>query len=327
MQVMITALRVEARFCAGSDGGTMAKFLAIDGGGTNTRCWLADEERVLGSATAGTVKSMNVGEEVATQRLQELVRGVAAEAGVGLDEIACTCIGLAGTTSGNVRRWAEETLGGMVSGRVIVCGDDAIALEAGFRGGPGVLLIAGTGAIVSGRCSDGTRFTAGGFGPVIGDEGSGGWIGLEAVKEALKARDRGVATGLPEAIQAFWGLKSMGELIAKGNHYSRANFAELTRVVVEAAETGDGVAVRVLERAGEELAAAVMVLVGKMRAAGCEAGDFARLEFTGSVVGKIGLVRETMARRLRETLPEMVVPEVEVNAIEGALWLARRGKD
>ena len=73
------------------------------------------------------------------------------------------------------------------------------------------------------------------------------------------------------------------------------------------------------------MAAAVMVLVGKMRAAGCEAGDFARLEFTGSVVGKIGLVRETMARRLRETLPEMVVPEVEVNAIEGALWLARRG--
>ena len=150
---------------------------------------------------------------------------------------------------------------------------------------------------------------------------------MEAVKEALKARDRGVATGLPEAIQAFWKLKNMGELIAKGNHYSRAHFAELTRVVVEAAEKGDGVAVRVLERAGEELSAAVVVLVRKMRAAGCDAGDFARLEFTGSVVGKIALVRETMARRLHEALPGMSVPEVEVNAIEGALWLARKGGD
>ena len=80
-----------------------------------------------------------------------------------------------------------------------------------------------------------------------------------------------------------------------------------------------------LERAGQELAEAVGVLVVKMKAAGCEARDYARLEFTGSVVGKISLVRETMARRLREVLPGMVVPEVEVNAIEGALWLARKG--
>ena len=305
----------------------MAKFIAIDGGGTNTRCWLADEDKVLASATDGTVKSMVVGEEVATQRLRELLQAVSAEAGVGLDEITCTCVGLAGISSGNVRHWGEETLRGLVSGKVIVCGDEDIALEAGFNGGPGVFLIAGTGSILAGRCSDGSRFTAGGFGPVIGDEGSGGWIGLEAVRASLKARDRGLPTELPERIQEFWGLKSMAELIAKGNHYSRAPFGELTTVVASAAEGGDRVAIRVLERAGEDLADQVLVLVEKMRAAGCDAGDCARLRFTGSAVGKIALVRESMARRLHEILPGMEVPEVEVNAIEGALWLARRGKD
>jgi glucosamine kinase len=303
----------------------MAKFLAIDGGGTNTRCWLADEERVLASATDGTVKLMVVGEEVATKRLRELLQAVAAEAGVGLDEIACTCVGLAGISSGNVRHWGEETLRGLVSGKVIVCGDEEIALEAGFKGGPGVFLIAGTGSIVSGRCSDGTRFTAGGFGPVIGDEGAGGWIGLEAVRASLRARDRGLPTELPEKIQEFWGLKSLPELIAKANHYSRAPFGELTMVVVSAAESGDRVAIRVLERAGEDLADQVLVLVEKMRAAGCEAGDYARLRFTGSVVGKIVRVRETMTRKLHEAFPGMDVPEAEVNAIEGALWLARQG--
>ena len=148
---------------------------------------------------------------------------------------------------------------------------------------------------------------------------------MEAIRASLKARDRGVPTELPERIQAFWGLKSMAELIAKGNHYTRAPFGELTMVVASAAEGGDRVAIRVLERAGEDLADQVLVLVEKMRAAGCDAGDYARLRFTGSVVGKIARGRECLARRLHEAVPGMEVPDTEVNAFEGALWLARRG--
>jgi glucosamine kinase len=303
----------------------MAKFVAIDAGGTKTQCWVADETGVLASATGGTVKLMSVGEEVATRRLQELVRAAAIEAHVGPDEITRTCMGLAGIGAENVRQWAERTLRGMVSGKVAVLGDEAIALEAAFKGGPGVFVIAGTGSNIIGRCSDGTRLTAGGWGPVIGDEGSGGWIGLEAVKAALRARDRGTPTDLVEEIQGFWGLNSLGELVAKANHYSRTNFAELTTVVASGAQHGDPVALRVLERAGEELAEQVFLVVRKMRTVRCEPGDISRLGYTGSVLAKISLVREAMTERLKELVPEMDVSPTEVNSLEGALWIARQG--
>jgi glucosamine kinase len=298
----------------------MRKFVAIDAGGTNTRCWVADEERVLGRASAGTVKVMVVGEEVATARLCELVQNAVADAGVALGEITGTCIGLSGLSSARVKTWGEETLRGLVAGEVLVVGDEAIALEAAFRGGPGVFLIAGTGSIMTGRCSDGRVFGAGGFGPVLGDEGSGGWIGVEGVRAALRAVDRGEVTMVLDEVMRFWGLESVAALIAHGNDRERANFSELAGVVARCAEMGDAVATDVLRRAGEWLAEQVLLVVKKMKEAGCAEEDCARLAYTGSAVGKIAAVRAAMVA----WLPGMDVAEDEVESVEGALWMARR---
>src|SRR5580693_4239526 len=114
---------------------------------------------------------------------------------------------------------------------------------------------AGTGSNVMGRCANGTRVSAGGWGPMLGDEGSGHWIGVEAIKAALRAEDRGVATCMLKDIESHWGLHSQGELVAYANRRTRVEFAELTAVVARCAEKGDGLAASVLERAGQELAA------------------------------------------------------------------------
>jgi glucosamine kinase len=301
----------------------MRTFVAIDAGGTNTRCWVADEERVLGRATCGTVKVMNVGEQVATGRLQELVRDAAKDGGVDLAKVTRTCIGLSGISGAQVKSWGEATLTAVVAGEVLVVGDEDIAMEAAFQGGPGVFLIAGTGAIMSGRCRDGRKFGSGGFGPVLGDEGSGGWIGIEGIRAALRANDRGEKTTLLDAVERFWNLGSRGALIAKGNDSTRAPFAELSGVVAECASQGDAVAIDVLQRAGVHLAEDVLLLVKKMQHAGCAAEDYLHLAYTGSAVGKISLVRESMVRRLHEVVPAMQIDSEEVNAVEGALWLAR----
>ena len=304
----------------------MSIFVALDAGGTKTQCCLADEQQVLGGASCGTVKIMSVGEELATARLKELLSAAAADAGVKLPAVGRTCMGLAGIASESVRRWAEQTLRSTVGGELMLCGDDEIALEAAFHGGPGIFVIAGTGSNIVGRCSDGTRLTAGGWGPVVGDEGSGSWIGVEAIRAALRARDRGYPTELLSEIQRFWGLKSLGELIAKANHRSRTNFAELTTVVASCAEQGDRIAVRVLDRAGEDLADQVLLVAAKMRRVRCAEEDTSQLCFTGSVLGKIDRVRNAMVARLATEAPQMRVALDEVNAIEGALWMARRGK-
>ncbi len=311
----------------------MAIFVALDCGGTRTQCWVADETRVLGGAACGTVKIMNVGEEVATHRLRELVREAADQAGVDLDRVTRTCIGLAGIGIDSVRRWADATLRSVAGGEVLLGGDEEIALDAAFRGGPGVLVIAGTGSNIVGRCTDGSLLTAGGWGPMLGDEGSGHWIGLEAVRAGLRALDRGLETCLLREIMDFWELgdsdagdsnAGLGLLVAKGNHRPRPDFAELAGVVAACAEGGDALAVGVLERAGEELAAQVRLVMSKMRAADCAAEDVSRVAFTGSVLSRIARVRRSMEEQLRVSMPDVEVGQEAVEPLEGALWRARQ---
>ncbi len=304
---------------------TMGYFLALDAGGTKTECWLGDEERVLGRASAETVKLMSVGAQEATHRLRGLVESVAATAGVSPGSIQRTCMGLAGISSEGVRVWAEVTLRELVSGELIITGDEEIALHAAFGEGPGVLVIAGTGSHVVGRCGSGARMNAGGWGPMLGDEGSGHWIGLEAIRSALRARDRGVPGCLLRDINSFWGVENVGGLIAKANQRPRPDFSELAAVVANCSDQGDVLATSVLERAGQELAAQVSIVFSKMAAGGCPAADLRRVAFTGSVLGKVPRVLAEMRTALQRLYPGIEVDSEPVLAVAGALARARKG--
>jgi glucosamine kinase len=302
----------------------MAYFVALDGGGTKTACWVADENNVLGRASTGSVKLMNVDEATATARLQGLVRAAAAEAGVALNDVTRTCFGLGGFSIEAVGAWANHTLHNLVSGEVLLSGDQEIALDAAFHDGPGVLVVAGTGSIVTGRCADGRLLGAGGWGPMLGDEGSGHWIGVDAIKSALRAQDRGIETCMLKDIEAHWGLHSQGELLAFANHRTRVEFAELTSVVARCADGGDALAASVLERAGRELADQVSLVASKMHQAGCAATDALHVAFTGSVLGKIPRVRRAMEEALHASMPSVEVAQNAIEPLEGALWRARR---
>ena len=114
----------------------MSYFLAIDAGGTKTQCLLADESRVLARAITGSVKLMRVGEDEATTRLKTMLAEVANTAGVVLRQVTRTCFGLAGLSSPMVRTWAEKSIAELVGGELLLCGDEEIALDAAFAGGP-----------------------------------------------------------------------------------------------------------------------------------------------------------------------------------------------
>jgi N-acetylglucosamine kinase-like BadF-type ATPase len=218
------------------------------------------------------------------------------------------------------------TLRELVSGGIIIAGDEQIALDGAFHGGPGVLVIAGTGSNVTGRCADGTTVGVGGWGPVLGDEGSGTWIGLEAIRASLRARDRSVESCLLREIYQAWQLDDLASLVAKANMRERPDFASLAMVVASCAEDGDALAQGVLERAGEELATQVSLVISKMRAASCAMEDASRVAFTGSVLGRIPLVLRAMGEHLGAAWPEISVDAHAVQPLEGALWRARQGR-
>jgi glucosamine kinase len=311
----------------------MPNFLAIDAGGTKTQCLLADDTRILARASTGTVKLMRVSEAEATARLQAMLKEVAASANISLSQITRTCFGLAGLSSPAVRAWATHTVSALVSGELILCGDEEIALDAAFTGGPGILIIAGTGSNAIGRSVTGNLFGAGGWGPVLGDEGSGYWIGLEAIRAALRAQDRiglgGSSTGLLREIEAHWNLTSLGELIAVANQRAPSpgtlppDFASLAPVVARCSEHGDSLAAGILERAGEELTDLVTLVFHKMTAPPESAPPEIGVAFTGSVLAHIAPVRAAMAARLTLSLPTARLIASPVDPLDGALWRAR----
>ena len=309
----------------------MSLFLAIDAGGTKTQCLIADGERVLARAATGTVKLMRVSEQEATARLQAMLAEVAVAAGVSLGQVTRTCFGLAGVSGPAVQAWARRTVTAVVAGELILYGDEEIALDAAFAGGPGILVIAGTGSNAIGRSASGEHFGAGGWGPVLGDEGSGYWIGRESIRAALRAQERtgvgGVSSCLLREIERHWELNSVAELVAMANQRtfsdgaSPPDFAALAPVVARCAERGDALAAGILERAGEELAELVSVVFHKMHAGPTEIG----VAFTGSVLAQIATVRGAMVARLAVAVPSARVRDAAVDPLDGALWRARHG--
>jgi glucosamine kinase len=299
----------------------MSLFLAIDAGGTKTRCLLADESQVLARASTGSVKLMRVGEPEASARLRAMLTEVSLAAGVDLGKVTQTCIGIAGLTIEAVRDWAEREIQEIVGGNLLLAGDEEIALDGAFRGGPGILIIAGTGSNVLGRAADGAMYHAGGWGPALGDEGSGFWIGQEALRAGFWAKDRGVATILLPEIGEFWGAKSLGEIVEMANARPGPDFPALAPIVVRCAEAGDELAAAVLQRAGVELAEQVALVALKMQ----ESGHQRKIDaaYTGSVLEHISPVRSAMVEALKASSPNVNVVNGAVDSLEGALWRAR----
>jgi N-acetylglucosamine kinase-like BadF-type ATPase len=299
----------------------MGLFLAIDAGGTKTTCLLADETRILGRASTGSIKLMRVGEAEATSRLRTMLSELSMASGVGLGEVTRTCIGLAGFTIPAVREWAQREIGDVVGGDLLLCGDEEIALDGAFSGGPGILIIAGTGSNFVGRAADGTKYYAGGWGPALGDEGSGFWIGQEALRAGFWAKDRGVATVLLDEIGAYWGTESLGEIVEKANERPSPDFAALAPLVAKCAAAGDELARAVLERAGEELAEQVALVAVKMSESGPQ-GEIG-VAYTGGVLENIAPVRQSLIAALKRSTPQAKVMDGAADSLKGALWRAR----
>ena len=195
----------------------MAYFLAVDAGGTKAEFLLADEGRELARVTCGTVKRLNATEDQAARNLDDALSRLSAQTGIRMDQITRTCIGTSGNTVPLVTDWLRENFASRVSGSLRLAGDVEIALEAAFPAGRGVLVLSGTGSNVAGRGADGKILTAGGWGPMLADQGAGHWIGLEALRRGFLAIDEQRSTSLLELARDHWRLPRVEALIEFAN--------------------------------------------------------------------------------------------------------------
>jgi N-acetylglucosamine kinase-like BadF-type ATPase len=298
----------------------VAFFLGIDGGGTKTECALGDESRVLGSSIGATVKIKKVGPDAAGAALEGAIRTACERAGIAADQIARTCIGVAGTTIPEVVDWAYGVLGQLVSGEIEVVNDALIAHRAAFNGGPGVLVIAGTGSNVLGINDRGEFGRAGGWGPIISDEGSGFWIGRTTVAQAMRAYDAGRSTDLLNAVMDSWKLTTREEVVSMANSNPPPDFASLLPEILRCADAGDALAREILSSAAQELAQLARIVIRKIWPGG---GDVS-IAVTGGVFAHSAQIRQMFANSIRAERKGITVNLEPVHPVMGALDMARK---
>lgn len=296
--------------------------LAIDAGGTKTDLlWAQPDGHVLARAEGQGIniasKPPNAWRDTVDQLLDS--------AGVDRESVNVVCAGVAGYTLPDRRGLFERLLREMLPrARVLVLPDYAIALEGATGGAPGVLVIAGTGSIVCGRDREGKFLRAGGWGYLLGDEGSGFWIGREAIRSVLAMQEGwGEETVLHEMLCDAFATTDFGEWLSA--LYRTQNpqllLAQLAPLVSKAAEQGDAEAQRILTTAADHLVEMVVHLTGYLHLP---------VDFPVCTVGGVWRSQTVLHKRFCQRLTERLAQwQGEVKPalyppVEGALLVAQR---
>lgn len=298
--------------------------VGVDGGGSKTRALVANSEGVVLGTADGPASAVRAGGvEYAADVIAACVREALAAAGRDDARPAALYAGVAGVgrepeRSALERAIRERALAGVLG----VTTDAAIALDDAFPDGPGLLLIAGTGSIAFGRAPDGRFERVGGWGPTIGDEGGGAWIGRRALNVAAASADgREPETALLPALLVAAEAEDPTGLVGWAGRATPADFATLAPVVLRVAADGDLRANSLLALAVEELVLHVRALA---RSLFVDERAAVPVALAGGLLARRGPLRRRLEHRLKTAVPGAQVLQREVAPERGALRGALR---
>ncbi|NEO55228.1 MAG: ATPase [Okeania sp. SIO3B5] len=251
--------------------------LGIDGGGTKTEVVLMDENyQVIGSAKSGPSNYQSVGIEVAKKSIKTAINQAITNSN-SHHEISGICLGLAGVGRPEDVRVVENFLQEIIANlpikwdlqpnTIIICSDSPIALVGGIGHSVGIVTMAGTGSQIFGQNSQGLTKRVGGWGYLLGDEGSGYNIAIRGLQAALKSYDgRELPTTLITDFQAYLGLTNIESLIEViyRRGWGPTQIAALAPIVSAAADKGDKVAKKIINDAVEELSIATKIVISTL---------------------------------------------------------------
>ncbi|MCU0453111.1 MAG: hypothetical protein MUE68_05600 [Bacteroidetes bacterium] len=300
--------------------------IGLDGGGTKTAAELSDGSgRSLATAVGGPTNFQVIGVETAARTIMDLVETCCHSVGCTPDRLDSVVAGLTGAgRPGDQERMrqalvAEATRRGRVLRRARIDSDARIALEGAMAGEPGVIVIAGTGSIVFGKDVNDKVHRSGGWGRIIGDEGSGYAIGRELLRAvAASIDDRSPKTMLPRLLKESFGLGTQ-EAIITALYRENFDVASVAPVVTEAAGKGDPVAREILSRAAHDLVAVIAPVVAKIRGRSRRPVPVA---FIGSVLTAKNLYSNRVRSLLQRTVPGARVRSALAPPVRGAVLLA-----
>jgi glucosamine kinase len=282
--------------------------LGIDGGQSTTRALIADMEgNLLGLGVGGP--SNHIHEPGGPERLRHSLRtalnGALQSAFLPAD--TRFAVALCGMTGGGplVEEICRQEL---PAEKVVVTHDTRTALYCVTQGRPGAVVIAGTGSVAFGMNEDGEIASVGGWGYLMGDEGSAYWIALQAINACTRAEDGRIPpTWLKRVILEHFGVDSLSALhrLIYSEQLSRGQLASAAQAVSDAAKLGERTAIRILTSAGKELGLMAVVVLRKL---GIQYHRV-RVGLVGGVARATAPLHEAFRARVhRSTMAEVVKP-------------------
>ncbi len=256
-----------------ANAGDSPWLIGVEGGGTKTVAWIASprpdgEFDILGRGASGPSNLHAIGLDLTFASLLEALGGAWKDAGRKSTPVAAACLTMAGVDriqeEALITQWAKSQ---RLAGRIQVTNDSVGLLAAGTSEGWGIGLVAGTGSIAFGQTADGRATRTGGWGYLMGDEGSAYTVTLAGLRAAVRAADgrREMTRLLPDFLDRL-GLNEPNDLLETIylSKRDRAWVASLADVVTTAASAGEPAAVEIIETAARELALLVATTARKL---------------------------------------------------------------
>lgn len=296
-----------------------------DGGGTKTLGLLADESRtILAEGTVGPSNAHVVGVETAAENLRLLIEQCCNAAGCTPSDVRCFVLGLAGAGRGALRSALRDYLERRLAiGKVLVIETDArVALEGTFGGDAGIVVVAGTGSVVIGKSEEGAIEMVGGWGRLLGDEGSGYALGVAALQTLAAFVDgRAPLSVLVEELVRETQATSRERLLA---HVYENNFdpSRLAPIVVNAAQRGDATALAILHAGASALAQQVKSLAARLKF-----GSVVPVALLGGLMQGENIYAGILAQHVKENIPHGEIRAPLYSPAMGAVLMALRQAD
>lgn len=309
----------------------MSVHLGIDGGGTNTRAVLVTGRgEVLGIGRGGPTNVNAVGVEAAQVNLGLAVANAQTAAGLDASSQTSTSrprfdsafLGIAGVVSDHdhvLTRDMARALALAPEECIGIDHDCRIALAGGLSGRPGAVLIVGTGSACFGINAQGDTWRAGGWGHLISDEGSGYWLGIQALRVAVSVYDgRMPASSLTERVMARVEIEDMNDLMPHlyVPGLSKAEIAAFAPLVLDAARDGDPAATALLDEGARELAECVGAVARQLDLGAVE------LVTVGGLIQGSDLLQARLRAALDARLPGCHIVEPDLPPVLGAALLS-----
>lgn len=290
----------------------MNRYMGIDGGGSTLRVAVIDHAaNVLVEVTEGTANPNLIGRDAATQHIQSAMQAALAPVG----DVAGVGIGIAGASAEYAEDWLLSVVRGVLpSVHVAAASDNEIALVGATGKREGLLILSGTGSGVFGINPQGEKLQVGGWGYLLGDEGSGYWLGLQAIRYATRCYDRGLSTPFYEAVLTELGTNNGRGIIQAVylNEKPVPTVARLAPTVLAFAEQ-DADARAIVQQAVDDLAQQASIAMQRLKM------PEPTIAFAGSILQHENPVSQGLAAALN--LPQ--IPQALYRPVIGAALLAQ----